>query len=60
MSKEKKVYEEASLRIVQLSGKTQLLSGSDTGGASGGGTGSDTTAPGFAGWLRPMGSGTLQ
>jgi hypothetical protein len=60
MIKGKKSYEEPRLGVVQLSGRSQLLAESDTGGASGGGPGSETTAPGFAGWLRPMGTGTLQ
>lgn len=60
MSKEKKAYEKARLRVVQLSGKSQLLAGSDTGGASGGGN-NPNYSPAAGVTLSAMGAeGSLQ
>ena len=51
MMKEKRKYSEARLNVVRLSGKSQLLAGSDNGGGGGGGS-----APSYS----PVAGVTLQ
>ena len=51
--KKKRFYEEARMKVVNLSGKSTLLAGSDAGGGSG--------APAFGATLSSMGTeGSLQ
>lgn len=47
MKEQKRFYNEARLQVVRLSGKTQLLSGSDgtSGGNGGGGGGGNQNSP---------------
>ena len=58
--KERRNYSEARLNVVRLSGKSQLLAGSDNGGGGGGGN-SPTYSPTAGVTLQAMGAeGSLQ
>ena len=60
MMKQKRIYSEARLNVVRLSGKSQLLAGSDNGGGGGGGN-SPTYSPTAGVTLQAMGAeGSLQ